>query len=78
MTGRESLGESVDSVTEDAIRDKAPIPPMDWPQDQRRAFLGGVYSFRSGTTETPYTDPGCVAAWREGWERARREAVRGA
>jgi hypothetical protein len=46
---------------------------MELPQDQRRAFLGGVYGFRSGTTATPYSDPGCADAWRQGFERARRE-----
>jgi len=68
--------DDLDDVTQDAIKNKAPIPPMDLPQDQRRAFLGGVFSFRGGTTETPYTDPGCADAWRQGWEREKREAIR--
>jgi hypothetical protein len=63
-----------DAVTEDAIRDKAPIPPMDWPQDQRRAYLGGIYSFRNGTERTacPYIDHDCATAWYRGYDRERK------
>lgn len=60
-----------DEVTDDAIRHKAPIPPMDLPQDQRRAFLGGVFSSRNGTTKCPYRDPGCAAAWHKGYDAER-------
>jgi hypothetical protein len=71
-------GDEFDSVTEDAIKTHAPIPPMDWPQDQRRAFLGGVYSFRSHADATcPYIDLDCAEAWRKGHEAARREAIHG-
>ncbi len=44
MTGMRPTPHDLDSVTEDAITHGAPIPPMDLPQDQRRAFLGGVFS----------------------------------
>lgn len=62
-----------DSVTEDAINSRAPIPPMELPQDQRRAFLGGVYSYRKRHTICPYTNEGCRKAWQAGYERARKE-----
>lgn len=65
-----------DSVTQDAINAKAPVPPMEWSQAQRRAFLGGVFGYRNGATANPYSDPECNHAWNKGWERERKEAAR--
>ena len=54
-TEARSAASEFDSVTEDAILTGAPIPPKEWPQDQRRAFLGGVYSYGNRHTVCPYT-----------------------
>ncbi len=61
-----------DAVTEDAIREGVSIPPMEWPQDQRRAYLGGQFSQQRGLTlkANPYIDPGCAEAWRRGFIEA--------
>lgn len=69
-----SAATEFDQVTEDALKAKAPIPPMDLAQDQRRAFLGGVFGYRNGTTISPYADPGCHRAWHAGRERERKES----
>lgn len=68
----------LDDVTQDAITHKAPIPPMDLPPDERRAYLGGVFGFRNGTRHTPYSDPDCAAAWYRGWDAARKGGLPGA
>lgn len=61
--------QDLDSVTEDAIREHATIPPTNLPQDQRRAHLGGQFSRQRGVDvrANPYTDPGCAEAWRRGY-----------
>lgn len=64
-----------DDVTQDAINANAPIPPRELPQDQRRAFLGGVFGFRAGAYahQSPYIDLDCRNAWNAGWDREERD-----